>query len=138
VSFSQIHPSLPLEYPAIRVARPVDQFPGGKEQTDFFRSVIDAVRAVYQIPPDFQPQIAANGPSRRVDRLGRANRVTRHRDRLRSLKHHHDHRRRRDVLDQPIVKGLPLVNGVMPSRQLPAHMDELHPDDAQTATFNPR
>src|SRR5579883_791663 len=84
------------------------------------------------VEPNLQAQIAANGPWRSFSRIGGANRSTSHSNSARSFQHADHHWPRGNIVHQPSIKGLALVNAVMPFGQITRNRHQLQPHQLES------
>jgi hypothetical protein len=82
-------------------------------------------------------EVAADRARRRVGRAGRADHRANESDGVGTLEHHRHDRARGDELDEPAEERALAVDRVVALGQVAIDLDELEPDDAQSALLEP-
>ena len=85
----------------------------GKNSAISRSAVSGRVRAVHEVERDLDREVAADRTGRSLERIGRADHLSRRCDRALSLEHHRDQRTARDELDQLAEERLLGVLGVV-------------------------
>ena len=124
-----------LEQPAVGGALPAVEGLAAEEEGDLAGGAVGAVRAVHEVAPRLEGEVAADGAGGRLDGAGRAHRPARGGDRVRPLEHRRHQRARRDVVHEAAEERLALVLGVVPPRQRLVGAHQPQRDQPQPAPF---
>src|SRR4029453_18906800 len=109
----------------------------GKEQGQLAGGRLAGVGAVDQVLLDLQAVVAADGPGRGGDGVGRAHQGAHGADRLRSLDAQRDQRPGGDEGDQVTEERLALVLGVVPLGGGPVEAAQLHGEQPEALALQP-